>query len=371
MLGCEVWLRKADQNQGHGSYATIGTTFAWPYGDSAGFNKGHSVANDGAGKIVFGRGVKAAAVRKGFQDPEIPFQYQPRPEDIVTDLMNFFQRYIYTEAAGIGTFVFYPGIDAPSFAAGSAFGTGAYDAVVDADIYPIVIDRCFGRGDADYIGERFFDVIADTMEFSASEGGDMQCSIGYKAGTVSEQHTFAAGDFPGQGSVGNYSSQSSWDFSDLSFSFGSTWEAKSVKLSMERGLRPIHSIGNNFPGKFGYGKFRARYEFTLEPFGTTDLELLNFPEQFQAAGSTWTFSMAFRNAAGTLIFEGTGGADPYDAGFDGGESPIEITAVGELYESADGATPPITATLYLGTEYVDDTIKGTGASAGLKFIKQL
>ena len=337
--GFEGYIGVVPETKGWGT-STHGEGF-FLFADSESLSLGQEFT-DRPDKLVQGRWEKPASRTISAQKPNGNIEFQPRSDDMVIILMAHFQKFVGTTMYKTGTpanYTFVPEKGQPDWV-GSTWGTGGYTAD-PGDVFTFgVIKKILDNTDGTDNSMWFKNCIVDQLVFTSEAANDVKISASIKAKTV-DAGTHIGSSLNPPSSLGSYSSLSAFE------GYEGTWtiagrtdlEVTSVTFTSVNNTEDRAKLGNLNPTKYDFGMGNV-----------TGAVKLDAPKE-----ALWHLGSMVADAALSLhgtYYNSTNDYftisipnckyEPFDVNLSGANSTTEYDLAFKAYESADGATAPIT-----------------------------
>ena len=294
-------------------------------------------------KIVFGRSLPANTRTSGALKPGGSLDFQPRSDDFPMILMAHNQMYTGTESAGVATYTIVPVQNNPDWA-GATYGSGGYSTAA-GDMFVVDVEQKMhnaATGTANL--QSYVSCIVDELTLTAAANEDLKCSVSFKADSYGTSNS-ADSDNPNS-SLGSYSTNSMFEFFSGTVTFAgdasTAIDITSLSVTSKNGAEERVVIGKRDPSKYPFGRSVQTGELTMD-LPNDGLKHMGSMLDSVAMAVTGTW---FNSADDFVAFNMPNcRRDPFNVNQSGGEETNEMTVPFTGYESADGATSPITWTV--------------------------
>lgn len=294
-------------------------------------------------KIVLGRSLRASMRTSGATKPGGSVDFQPRSDDFPMICMAHCQMYEGTVSAGVATYTLVNVKTQPDWA-GATYGSGSYTTAA-GDMFVVDVWKKFhaaGAGTANV--EKYVSAFVDELTITGAANEDLKVSASFKADSYGSANSPATDD--PSSSLGSYSSNSQFEFFSGTVTFAgdanTAIDITNFTVTSSNNSEDRVVIGKLDPSKYPFGRTTVGGEFTMDMPNDGLRHIGSMLDNVAFA-----FTGTFFNANNDLIAFDMPNCrrDPFGINQGGGEETTEMTVPYKAYESADGATAPITWTI--------------------------
>lgn len=301
---------------------------------------------DRTDKLVQGRSEKAASRTIGAQKPNGDIEFQMRSNDVVATLMAHFQKHTGSSIGGTQTgtanYVFVPEKGQPDWV-GSTWGTGGYTASA-GDIFTVgVLRKILDNSDGTDNSTWFKNCIVDKLVFKLDGNDDAKISASIKAKTV-DVGTHIGSNLNPPSTLGSYSTLTPFEGYEGTFSIGGRTDLSitSITFTSENTSEDRSVLGYINPQKYDFGRYKLTGVAQIDAPKEALLHLGSMASDLSLAITGTLF-----NGVNDYITINMPNCkyQPFDVNLSGANSTTEYGLAFKAFESADGATAPITVTV--------------------------
>jgi hypothetical protein len=336
--GFEGYIAVLPETKGWGT--TTSSEGFFLYADSESLSIGQEFT-DRPDKLVQGRAEKPASRTVSAQKPNGDIEFQMRSDDVLSVLMGHFQKYTGTTMFKTGTpanYTFVPEKKQPDWV-GSSWGTGGYTSD-SGDIYTFgILRKILDNSDGTDNSTLFSNCIVDQLVFNLEADNDAKITASIKSKSV-DVGTHIGSSLNPPSSLGSYSSLSPFEGYEGTFSIGgrTDLDITSITFTSVNNTEDRSSLGDLNPTKYDFGRYMVTgvAQIDAPPEALAHLGSMASDLSLAINGTLWNGSNDY-----ITISMPNCKYEPFDVNLSGASSTTEYGLAFKAFESADGATAPI------------------------------